>query len=85
VIPVENLLATASAFHGGLPALDAGELGKPDEGGSPVPDDTITLTISKADAEVLLGVLASERYNAEVEAVCDSVRRQLDERLAELG
>jgi hypothetical protein len=50
-----------------------------------MPDDTITLTISKADAEVLLGVLSSERYNAEVEAVCDAVRKQLDQRLAELG
>jgi len=48
-------------------------------------DETITLTISKADAEVLVGVLASERYNAEVEAVCDGIRRQLDEKLAELG
>ena len=48
-------------------------------------DRTITLTIPKADAEVLLGVLSSERYNAEVEAVCDSVRRQLDEKLAEVG
>lgn len=48
-------------------------------------DQTITLTISKADAEVLLGVLSSERYNAEVEAVCDGVRSQLDEKLAEIG
>lgn len=48
-------------------------------------EQTITLTMSKADAEVLLGVLSSERYNAEVEAVCDAVRNQLDERLAELG
>ncbi|MGA8745154.1 MAG: hypothetical protein WB507_04750 [Solirubrobacterales bacterium] len=48
-------------------------------------DQTITLTLSKADAEVLLGVLASERYNAEVESVCDGVRKQLDERLAETG
>jgi hypothetical protein len=48
-------------------------------------DQEIILTISKADAEVLLGVLASERFNAEVEAVCDGVRRQLDEKLAELG
>lgn len=47
-------------------------------------DQTITLTIPKADAEVLLGVLSSERYNAEVEAVCDSVRMQLDEKLAEV-
>jgi hypothetical protein len=50
-----------------------------------MPDPTITLTLSKADAEVLLGVLSSERYNAEVEAVCDSVREQIDEKLAELG
>jgi hypothetical protein len=48
-------------------------------------DQTITLTIPKADAEVLLGVLSSERYNAEVEAVCDSLRGQLDEKLAEIG
>jgi hypothetical protein len=48
-------------------------------------EGTITLTLSKADAEVLLGVLSSGRYNAEVEAVCDAVRRQLEERLAELG
>ena len=48
-------------------------------------DETITLTLSKPDAEVLLGVLSSERYNAEVEAVCDGVRRQLDEKLAEIG
>lgn len=48
-------------------------------------DQTITLTLSKADAEVLLGVLSSERYNAEVEAVCDEIRRQLDQKLAELA
>lgn len=46
-------------------------------------DPTITLTLSKADAEVLLGVLASERYNAEVEAVCNAAREQLDRKLAE--
>lgn len=46
---------------------------------------TITLTLEKADAEVLLGVLSAERYNAETEAVCDAVRMQLDEKLAELG
>lgn len=45
-------------------------------------DKTIALTMSKADAEVLLGVLSAERYNAEVTAVCDSLRRQLDEELA---
>jgi hypothetical protein len=48
-------------------------------------DPTITLTISKADAEVLLGVLSSERYNAETEAVCDAIRTQLDEKLAEVS
>ncbi len=48
-------------------------------------DGTINLTLSRADAEVLLGVLSAERYNAEVEAVCESVRRQLDEKLAESG
>lgn len=47
-------------------------------------EQSITLTLSKADAEVLLGVLSSERYNAEVEAVCDAVRGQIDEKLAEL-
>lgn len=48
-------------------------------------DETISLSLSKADAEVLLGVLSSERYNAEVEAVCNAVREQIDEKLAELG
>jgi hypothetical protein len=48
-------------------------------------DQNVTLTLSKADAEVLLGVLSSERYNADVESVCDAVRKQLDEKLAELG
>jgi hypothetical protein len=48
-------------------------------------EQSITLTIPKADAEVLLGVLSSERYNVEVEAVCDGLRRQLDEKLAEVG
>jgi len=28
---------------------------------------------------VLVGVLASERYNAEVEAVCDEIRKRLVE------
>ncbi|MBK5220500.1 MAG: hypothetical protein JJE35_12055 [Thermoleophilia bacterium] len=48
-------------------------------------NETITLEISKADAEVLLGVLSSERYNADVEPVCNAVREQIDEKLAELG
>ncbi|HEX6455995.1 MAG TPA: hypothetical protein VF009_05695 [Solirubrobacterales bacterium] len=46
-------------------------------------DDTITLELGRADAEVLLGVLSSERHNADVEAVCDSLRRQIDAKLAE--
>ncbi len=46
---------------------------------------TITLTLSKADAEVLLGVLSSECHNADAETVCDSVREQLDQKLAEVG
>jgi hypothetical protein len=47
-----------------------------------MPNEQVTLTMSKADAEVLLGVLSSERYNSEVESVCDSLRKQLDEKLA---
>jgi hypothetical protein len=45
----------------------------------------ITLELDREDAEVLLGVLSAERHNAEVEAVCDSLRRQIDEKLAEGG
>lgn len=48
-------------------------------------DSTVTLTLSKADAEVLLGVLSSERYNQDVEAVCTQIRKQLDQRLAEIS
>jgi diacylglycerol kinase len=48
-------------------------------------DTAITLTMSKADAEVLLGVLSAERYNSEVESVCDSLRKQLDEKLSNTG
>jgi hypothetical protein len=44
--------------------------------------DTITLELSRKDAEVLLGVLAAERHNEEAEAVCDSIRQLLDEELA---
>lgn len=47
--------------------------------------DTITLELDKADAEVLLGILSAERHNAEAEAVCDSLRRQIDEKLAEVA
>jgi hypothetical protein len=48
-------------------------------------EQTITLEMSKTDAEVLLGVLASERHNPEADATCDTLRRQLDEKLADLG
>jgi hypothetical protein len=46
---------------------------------------TISLDMSRQDAEVLLGVLASERHNAEVDAVCEALRAQLDEKLAQSG
>lgn len=46
-------------------------------------EQSITLTISRPDAEVLLGVLASERHNPDADSVCDAVRRQIDERLKE--
>jgi len=46
---------------------------------------TITLQLDRADAEVLLGVLTSERHNPEAEEVCESIRRQIDEKLAEAG
>jgi hypothetical protein len=57
--------------------------GRPKE--VPLNEQSITLTMSKADAEVLLGVLSSERYNADVEAVCDAICKQLDEKLAALS
>lgn len=44
-------------------------------------DETITLELSKEEAEVLLGILASERHNQQAEAVCESIRRRLDEEL----
>lgn len=47
--------------------------------------DRITLELDRSDAEVLLGILSAERHNAEAEAVCDSLRRQIDEKLAEVG
>lgn len=47
--------------------------------------EQVTLTMSRPDAEVLLGVLSAERYNAEVESVCNSLRKQLDKELAPKG
>lgn len=46
-------------------------------------EKNITVTLTHADAEILLGVLSAERHNAESEAVCDAVRKQLDEQLAD--
>jgi diacylglycerol kinase len=48
-------------------------------------EQRITVDLSRADAEVLLGVLAAERHNAAVEAVCDALRQQLDDKLAASG
>lgn len=48
-------------------------------------EDTITVVLGRADAEVLLGVLSSERHNPEAEEVCESIRRQIDEKLATGG
>jgi hypothetical protein len=48
-------------------------------------EPTITVELSKADAEVLLGVLAAERHNVEVDAVCQALREQLDRKLGELA
>jgi hypothetical protein len=47
-----------------------------------MPESEVTIELSRADAEVLLGVLAAERHNPEADAVCEQVRRQLDEQLA---
>lgn len=63
-----------------MPAECGGENRQEEE--SPDADQTITLTLSRPDAEVLVGVLASERYNPDTEAVCDGIRKQLDEKLA---
>jgi hypothetical protein len=46
-------------------------------------EQTITLTLSQEEAEILLGVVSAERHNAESQAVCDAVRKQLDEQLAD--
>ncbi|HEX2708017.1 MAG TPA: hypothetical protein VHM66_08440 [Solirubrobacterales bacterium] len=53
--------------------------------GGSITETTITLTLSRPDAEVLLGVLSAERYNPGVEAVCDAVREQIDELLGGPG
>lgn len=48
-------------------------------------EETITLELERADAEVLLGILAAERHNPDAEEVCERLRQQLDEKLAEAG
>ena len=46
-------------------------------------EQNIIVTLTHSDAEVLLGVLSAERHNPDSQAVCDKVRRKLDEQLAE--
>ncbi|MBS1885236.1 MAG: hypothetical protein JSS97_19980 [Actinobacteria bacterium] len=48
-----------------------------------MPEETITVSLTHTDAEVLLGVLSAERHNPDSQAVCDKVRRQLDAQLAD--
>jgi len=45
-------------------------------------EETVTLELSREEAEVLVGVLAAERHNEEAEAICDSIKRRLDAELA---
>lgn len=44
--------------------------------------ENLVLELSRDEAEVLLGVLAAERHNAEAEAVCEAIRLRLDAILA---
>lgn len=46
-------------------------------------DDTISIELSTEEAEILLGVLSAERHNPEAAAVCDTVRKKIDQKLAE--
>jgi hypothetical protein len=46
-------------------------------------EETITVTLTHSDAEVLVGVLSAERHNPGSQAVCDKVRKQLDAQLAD--
>lgn len=46
-------------------------------------EQTITVTLTHSDAEVLLGVLSAERHNPDSQAVCDEVRKQLDAQLTD--
>jgi len=60
--------------------LPTGAVDEKEIGGA-MSERTIELTLSKSEAEVLLGVLSAERHNADAQAVCDAVRRQIDEKL----
>ena len=46
-------------------------------------EETITVKLTHADAEILLGVVSAERHNPDSQAVCDKVRRQLDSQLTD--
>jgi hypothetical protein len=46
-------------------------------------EESITVTLTRSDAEVLLGVLSAERHNPDSQVVCDKVHRQLDAQLAD--
>jgi hypothetical protein len=43
--------------------------------------DQIMLTLTRADAEIVLGVLTAERYNTTVQAVCDRLATQIEKKL----
>lgn len=44
-------------------------------------DQTVALTLTRADAEVLLGVMTAERYNQTVQKVCDQLAAQIEKQL----
>ena len=44
-------------------------------------EETVSMNLSRGDAEVLLGVLLSERHNEVVQKVCDELARQLEDQL----
>ena len=45
-------------------------------------EQTVALTLTRADAEVTLGVLTAERFNPTVQTVCDQLAAQIEEKLA---
>ena len=61
-----------------FPAAVWDGLGK---GGTDMNEQSINLTLSRQNAEILLGVLASARYNPDVQAVCDELRAEIDRQL----